>query len=68
MYSTNYFNIFIEISEDCPASKGEIPLIKEDQKTVANLQFEMLYDNPYKYTSDDILFEVFAIRKNFSKA
>ena len=25
----------------------------------------MLYDNPYKYTSDDVLFGVHAIRKKF---
>jgi len=67
MHSTNYFNTFIEIAEDCPATKGEMPPIKEGQKTVANLQFDMLYENPYKYTSDDILFKVFAIRKDFSK-
>lgn len=67
MHSTNYFNTFIEIAEDCPASKGEMPPMKGDQKTVANLQFEMLYEQPYKYTSDDVLFGVFATRKEFSK-
>lgn len=28
----------------------------------------MLYDNPYKFTSDDVLFGVFAMRKDFTKA
>ena len=26
----------------------------------------MVYENPYQYTSDDVLFGVFAIRKNFT--
>lgn len=63
MGSTNYFNTFIEIAEDSPASIAEIPPLKGDKKSVANHQFEMLLDNPYKYTSDDVLFTVFAIRK-----
>lgn len=65
MHTTNYFNTFIEIAEDCPIKQGDIPPLKGDKKTVANLQFEMLIDNPYKYTSDEVLFGVFAIRKEF---
>lgn len=67
MHSTNYYNTFIEIAEDCKANQGEMPPIKGDKRTVANLQFDMLYDNPYKYTSDEVLFGVFALRKEFSK-
>ena len=63
MESTNYFNTFIEIAEDCPVQTGEVPPIKGEKKTVANLQYEMLVANPYKFTSDDVLFSVFAQRK-----
>jgi len=68
LYSTNYYNTFIEVAEDCPANKGEMPPVKANKKSVANLQFEMLYENPYKYNSDDVLFGVLAIRKAFTKA
>jgi Family of unknown function (DUF6157) len=68
MHTTNYSDTFIEIAEDCPASSGEIPPVKGDVKTVAALQFEMLYQNPYKYTSDDILFQVYADRKGLNKS
>lgn len=67
MHTTNYYNTFIEIAEDCPTQKGEMPPIKGDKKTVANLQFDHLYEHPYEYTSDELLFKVFAIRKEFSK-
>ena len=63
MGSTNYFNTFIEIAEDCAAQSGQIPPIKEGKMSVANLQFEMLQENPYRFTSDDVLFSVFAMRK-----
>lgn len=34
---------------------------------MANLQFDTVYDNPYKYLSDDILFAVHASRNNIKK-
>ena len=67
IHSTNYFNTFIEVAEDCPISSAEVPPIKGDKKTVANLQFEILYDHPYQFTSDEILFKIFAIRKEIPK-
>lgn len=67
MGSTNYFNAFIEVAEDCPATTGEMPPHKGEKKTLANLQFDLLYEHPYQYTSDEILFTVFATRKGFSK-
>ncbi len=68
IHSTNYYNTFIEIAEDCPIQQGEMPPLKGENKSVANLQFDMLYDEPYQYTSDDVLFGVFALRKEFTKA
>jgi hypothetical protein len=67
MHTTNYVNTFIEIAEDCPADQGEIPPVKGDKQTIASLQFDLLYNNPYKYTSDEVLFGVFAIRKEFTR-
>lgn len=63
MKSTNYFNTLIEIAEDCPAVLGEIPPERGNKKSVASYQYEMLVDSPYQYSSDDVLFTVFALRK-----
>jgi hypothetical protein len=69
MHTTNYFNTFIQIAEDCKAAKGEVPPVKGDDKTIANLQFEMIFDNPYKYTSDDVIFHGYAVKNQIkSKA
>jgi hypothetical protein len=62
MKTTNYYDTFIEVADDCPVKIAEVPPQRGQDKSVANIQFEMIIANPYKYTSDDILFRVFAIR------
>jgi hypothetical protein len=59
-HTTNYTNTFIEVAEDCPATSGA--------KSVANLQFDMVSKHPYKYTSDEVLFQVFAERNDLSES
>lgn len=67
VHSTNYTNTFILIADDCPAPAGEIPPLKGGEITVAGLQFEMISKNPYKHSSDDVLFQVFAVRNDLTK-
>lgn len=66
-HTTNYQNAFIEVADDCPVQSGEVPPQKGETKTVANLQFELLHQHPYKYTSDDVLFQVYADRNDLTK-
>lgn len=66
-HTTNYENTFIEVADDSPVTEGQVPPVKGDSKTVANMQFEMISKNPYKYTSDDVLFQVFAERKDLTE-
>jgi hypothetical protein len=66
-HSTNYFDTFIEVAEDTKASSGSIPPSKET-KTVAEMQYALISKNPYKYTSDDVFFQVFADRNDLIKA
>lgn len=67
MHTTNYFNTLIEVAEDTKANCGTRPPSKE-KKTVAEMQYELIAKNPYKYTSDDILFQVYADRNDLTKA
>jgi Family of unknown function (DUF6157) len=67
-HSTNYIDTFIEVADDCPTTTGEVPPTKLGAKTIANIQFEMASKNPYKYTSDDILFQVFADRNDLTNS
>lgn len=62
MHTTNYYNTFIAVAADCPAIKGEVPPVKHEKRTIANIEFELISKNPYRYTSDDVRFEVYAER------
>lgn len=64
MHTTNYFNTFIEKAEDCPVASGEIPPKKGGKETAASIQFDMIVSNPYTFTSDDVIFRVFAEKQN----
>lgn len=61
MHTTNYTDTFIEVADDCRAASGTPPPEKADP-TVARMQFELIQANPYRYTSDEILFAVYAAR------
>lgn len=67
IHTTNYYNTFIEVAEDCPVDAGQVPLIRQNTESIANIQFELLSKNPYKYTSDDVLFQVFAKRNSLEE-
>lgn len=67
IHTTNYCDTFIEVAADCPAMKGEVPPEKSEKKTIANLQFELVKKHPYKYTSDDVIFQVYADRNDLTK-
>lgn len=68
MKSTNYYNTFIAVAEDCPATQAEIPPLRGSEKSAVNLQFETVIENPYRYTSDDILFLVYALKNQIPKS
>lgn len=65
-HSTNYFNTFISVSDDCSLTVAEIPILKEP-KTATRIQYDMLVDKPYQYTSDDVLYESNGKRRGISR-
>ena len=67
MHSTNYTSAFISVAEDCPAETGSIPPEKQDP-TAARMQYEMISENPYRYTSDEVIFAVYAARNGIGPA
>lgn len=66
-HTTNYIDTFIEVAEDTKADQGTVPPSK-DNKTIAEMQYELISKHPYKFTSDDVLFQVFADRNDLTKA
>ncbi|MCG2598309.1 DUF6157 family protein [Achromobacter insuavis] len=57
--TTNYTEAFITASPDSTATVGTTPT---KAGSIAQIQHDLLTRQPYHYTSDDLLFEVHAIR------
>lgn len=66
MTTTNYYDTFILVADDSPATQGEVPPAK-DPKSIAQIEYEMLVNNPYKYTSDDVLYTANGERRGISR-
>lgn len=62
IHTTNYYNAFIEVAEDCPVSTAEIP----PRKSVATVA--MISKNPYNFTSAEVIFQTYFIRNNLSES
>ena len=67
MHTTNYFDTFIQVAEDTKVNCGTKPPSRVKKPSIAELQYNLLVNNPYTFTSDDILFKVFAKRTNIPK-
>lgn len=68
IHTTNYFDALIEVAEDSKANVGTKPTAKKEKTTTAIMQYEMIAKNPYKYSSDDVIFQVFAARKDLTQS
>lgn len=64
MGSTNYIDTFIQVAEDCPVTTAEQPPLGNGSPTIAGLQFALIAEHPYEFTSDDVLFDVHATRRS----
>jgi hypothetical protein len=53
---------FVAVADDCPAASAITPSPKGGKATVAALQYELLSAHPYKYTLEDLIFEVHLAR------
>lgn len=63
IHTTNYYDTLIEVSEDTKATKGMKPPGRLNP-SIAELQYDLISNHPYAFTSDDILFKVYSSRNN----
>ena len=61
MGTTNYYNTFIAVASDSPASAAIEPPSRDDP-TIAELHYELIAAEPYTRTSDEVIFETCARR------
>ncbi|MBO9625357.1 MAG: hypothetical protein J7484_03165 [Microbacterium sp.] len=66
-HTTNYVSTLIEVAEDCPASYAVEPPASE-KPTIAALHYELIAEQPFSRTSDDVIFETHARRKGIDPA
>ena len=64
----NYYDTLIEIADDCPTIRGQVPQASSGKKTKAVVEYELLVEHPYTYTEEDIAFEVYAVLHDIPKA
>jgi hypothetical protein len=65
-HSTNYYDTFIAVAEDCPVERGEAPPAK-DPPTAARIQYDLMAENPYRFTSDDVVYAATGQRRGMSR-
>lgn len=63
-HTTNYINTFISVADDSPVVAGAVPP-ERTTPTLAALQHRLMAENPYRYTSDEVLFTVAAMRNGW---
>ena len=64
----NYYDTLVEVADDCPATVAEVPQARGGRKTKALVEYELLAENPYTYTEEDIAFGVYAALNDIAKA
>ncbi|MDQ3654385.1 MAG: DUF6157 family protein [Chloroflexota bacterium] len=62
MHNVDYVNTFILVADDTAASHGAEPPVREPNPSIPARQFAMIRDHPYRYTSGDVIFDVYADR------
>lgn len=67
MHTTNYVDTFITVAPDCPVSVGTIPPARTNP-SVAARTFARILAEPYRRTSDEVIFSVYADREDLPES
>ncbi|MGZ3699543.1 MAG: DUF6157 family protein [Bdellovibrionota bacterium] len=62
----NYRETLIVVAEDSPVQSSVIPLPRGNKKTLPQIQYELLKDHPYRYTSAEVIFESYLRHKGIT--
>ncbi|HZG16351.1 MAG TPA: DUF6157 family protein [Candidatus Bathyarchaeia archaeon] len=58
---------FIQVAPDCPVTTSVIPVSRNGSKPIHVIQYELLSQNPYHFTHEELIYEVHVIHKNIAK-
>lgn len=66
--NVNYRDTLVEVADDCPATAAEVPRARGGRKTKPLLEYEMIAGHPYRYTEEDVAFELYAVLRRIPAA
>ncbi|MGC4107617.1 MAG: DUF6157 family protein [Thermomicrobiales bacterium] len=66
-HTTNYERTLIAASDDSGAERGTVPPHKEGNPSIAWRTWAMIEGAPYRHTSDDVIFTVWADRQGIAE-
>ncbi|HMO39816.1 MAG TPA: DUF6157 family protein [Saprospiraceae bacterium] len=67
IHSNNYFNTLIEVSLNSDKTQGLVPNSNNDKHAIARLQYDIIYNDAYKYTSDEVISKLHTIRNKINQ-
>ncbi|WP_420271450.1 DUF6157 family protein, partial [Bacillus paramycoides] len=53
----SYKNTLITISEDSKATSAIVPVTRNGKPTIASIEYDLIKNNPYKFTQEDVQFK-----------
>lgn len=59
-----YKNTFITVSEDSLVSSAIVPASKPEKPTIASIEYDLIKNNPYKYTQEDVQFQTYLFKNH----
>ena len=62
------FDTFIEVAEDCPAVRGEVPPARAGRATKAAIEYELIAGEPYGLTAEDVAFRTRVLMRDIPEA
>ena len=61
-------NTFVRVADDCQVTMGTVPPVKDGERSLARLHYDLLSEHPYEYDLDTFNFTVFRLRNRLSDA
>ncbi|MGG3478667.1 DUF6157 family protein [Peribacillus frigoritolerans] len=58
----SYKNTLITISEDSKVSSAKVPVFRNEKPTIAYIEHDLINNNPYKFTQEDVQFKTYLIK------
>jgi hypothetical protein len=64
---TKYYDTFIRVPRDCPVSEAVVPTGKRKEKSIPQIEYELLAGNPYRFIQEELLCAVHGGRQSISE-